>query len=432
MNAFINSYFTKFCPYFAIVKSIALRWSSLVPLFFLRHFYSVIFIIFINTYSFAAIASDVASDPKLEIMGAATYGALGKDYYIASLHVTDPSKDALTLLADNTHQKMMIKVIAKRWSSRKWKAQWQDNIVINNGVNTDADLAKAIVEFTEFPLGSLKAADEVIIEYVPGKGTRVYFNTHEMIRTDDAKLYFYLVNTWLGKFSLNRDFRAKITGSSAPEYELLAIINETFILTPARINEVDGWFISEEEKIRAERQQALLIAEAINKQQQQEVEKRKAEEQKKLNDIAQQKELLFAKQKEAEDNKSKEAERRSRGSLQYQMALQDYYQQLYLWQLQTHVNESVVYPESMDAISEKSSVRISFATDRNGSLLNFVNKTPGTSNIFIQEVVNRILVALKTSQRPPGIEGNRWSFTITYVFDPLLEKPRPLTKPQEP
>ena len=384
---------------------------------FLSTLYSLIIIIGINTYSSQVLSLDLTSEPKLKIKGVATYHALGKDYYIASIYVTDASQGVLALLADNQRQKMKIKVVTKRWSARKWKAQWQNNIVINNEVNTDPDLAQAIIDFTEFPKRGLRGADEVIIDYIPGEGTRVYFNTHEVITTENIKLYSYLANTWLGKFSLNRDFREKIAGASVLEYELLVKANET--LAQTRIDEVDAWFISKEEKRRIERAQELAKSRAIA--------------QKKFDKAAKQKEMLLAEQKKEELQKKTQAiEKPKRRSLQYQMAMQDYYQQLYLWQLQSKVNESVVYPEWTEEFSNKVLVEVSFATDLTGDFLNFVNKTPDVSNVLVQEVVNRILLALKESLRPAKLEGNRWSFTIRYLFDPTLKKAKRLTKPQQP
>ena len=382
---------------------------------YFRTLYSLIFITGINTYSSYVLSLDLTPEAKLEIKGSATYHALGKDYYIASLYVTDSSQDALALLADNQRQQMKIKVIAKRWSARKWKAQWQNNIVINNDVNTDPNLAQAIVDFTELPKSSLLASDEVIIDYIPSEGTRVYFNTHEVITTADIKLYSYLVNTWLGKFSLNRVFREKIAGASVPEHDLLVKGNET--LTQTRIDEVGAWFISKEEKRRVERAQELA--------------KKRALAQKKSDKAAKQKEMLLAEQKNAEP-KSKVITKPKRRGLQYQMDMQDYYQQSYLWQLQSKVNERVAYPEWTEALPESALVEVSFATDLTGNFLNFVNKTPDVSSVLVQEVVSSTLLALKESQRPPKLEGNRWSFTIRYLFDPSLKKVTALAKPQEP
>jgi outer membrane biosynthesis protein TonB len=378
------------------------------------------------------LSSGFTSEPKLAIKGTATYHALGKDYYIANLYVTDSSQDALALLAKNKRQKMKIKVIAKHWSARKWKAQWQNNIVINNEVNTDPELAQAILDFTDFPISSLRKGDEVIIDYIPNIGSRVYFNTHQVIMTEDVKLYSYLLNTWLGKFSLNRVFREKISGITVPEDKLLVKANEA--LAQDRIDEVDSWFISEEEKRRAERE--LLIAEAIKKQQQ-EVVKRKALAKKKSDEAAKKNKMLLAAQKEAEQKKAEQKKANAikkpkRRSLQYQMAMQDYYQQLYLWQLQSKVNKSVLYPKWTEDFSDKGLVEISFATDRAGDLLNVVNKTPDISSVLEQELVSNILLALKESPRPPELEGNRWSFTIHYLFDSTLKKRKPLSKPKAP
>ena len=395
-------------------------WS--VIRYFFHALYSLLLIIGVNTYSSQVLSLGITPEPKLEIKGAAAYDALGKEYYIASLYVTDSSQDALALLADNQRQKMKIKVIAKRWSARKWKAQWLNNIVINNNPNTDPNLEQAIATFTEFPKNNLLAADEVIIDYLPGEGTRVYFNTHEVISTDDNKLYSYLLNTWLGRFSLNRVFREKIAGASVPEYALLVKGNEA--LTQARIDEVDAWFISQEEKIRAVQAQELLIANIIEKQQQ-------ALARIKSDEAAKQRAIRLAEQKKAVP-KAEAIIRPKRRGLQYQMALQDYYQQLYLWQLQSKVNERVVYPDGTEAFPDKALVEVSFATDLTGNLLNFVNKTPDVSNVLTQEVVSGILLALKESQRPPDLEGNRWSFTIRYVFDPSGKRMASLDKPQAP
>jgi hypothetical protein len=48
-------------------------------------------------------------------------------------------------------------VIAKRWSARKWKAQWQNNIAINNSEAIDAELMAQLSHFTQFPKASLKS-----------------------------------------------------------------------------------------------------------------------------------------------------------------------------------------------------------------------------------------------------------------------------------
>ena len=394
----------------------------------------------------------------LELKGAAIYQELGKEYYIASLYLADPSQDALESLGRDQAQQMKIKVIAKRWSTRKWKAQWQNNIAINNAIDTDPKLAQAIANFTDFPLKSLRAGDEVIIDYVPNIGTRIYFNSHSVVTTDDIRLYSYLLNTWLGKFSPNRIFREKIAGIISPETELLVQIDKA--VSDKRILEAGAWFVSKEEKREAKRQQELLIAEELKKQKQEEINKRKALAKKKSEEQAKEKKRLLAQQKQADDLKRKQqskmislekqkqnsdqqyrqkladkkklVDKQKSQTLQNDLAMQDYYQQEYLWQLQSKINESVVYPPWAKQFSQKGPVELTFATDRSANLLNLVNKTPDTSKILVQEVERRLKLALEAMPRPPALKGERWSFTVKYLFDPSIKELVPLPKPKKP
>ncbi len=408
---------------------------------FHRFIYSLILIVGVNLYSAQILA--------LELKGAATYQELGKDYYIASLYVTDSSQDALELLAADKGQQMKIKVIAKRWSARKWKAQWQNNIAINNVVDADPSLAKAIVSFTEFPVSSLRAGDELIIDYVPNIGTTIHFNNHFVVTTKNKKLYAYLLNTWLGKFSPNRIFREKITGITIPETELLIMADKS--VTKDRIAEVGSWFVNEEETREANRKKELLIAEELKRQKQQELKQqelkqqelinRKALAKKKSDDKAKHEALLAAQKNQANERqqqskannvqKQKQLAAKKKRQ-QHAKAMQGYYKQLYLWQLQSKVNESVIYPPWAKQFSQQGPVELAFTTDRSSSLFNLVNNTPDTSKILVQEVERRLRLALEAIPRPAALKGDSWSFTIHYVFDPRVKELEPLPQPKKP
>lgn len=405
---------------------------------FHRFIYSLVLIVGVNLYSAQILA--------LELKGAAIYQELGKDYYIASLYVTDSSQDALELLAADKGQQMKIKVIAKRWSARKWKAQWQNNIAINNVVDADPGLAKAIVSFTEFPVSSLRAGDELIIDYVPNIGTTIHFNNHFVVTTKNKKLYAYLLNTWLGKFSPNRIFREKITGTIPPETELLIMADKS--VTKDRIAEVSSWFVNEEETREANRKKELLIAEELKRQKQQELKQqelinRKALAKKKFDEKAKQEALLAAQKNQANERQRQQQSKANNLEKQKQLAakkkrqqhakaMQGYYKQLYLWQLQSKVNESVIYPPWAKQFSQQGPVELAFTTDRSSSLFNLVNNTPDTSKILVQEVERRLRLALEAIPRPAALKGDSWDFTIHYVFDPRVKELEPLPQPKKP
>lgn len=408
---------------------------------FSRIIYSFILVFGINLYSAQVFA--------LQLKGVATYQELGKDYYIASLNVTDSSQDALELLAADKGQQMKIKVIAKRWSSRKWKAQWQNNIAINNVVDVDPNLAKAIVSFTEFPLDSLRAGDELIIDYVPNIGTTIHFNNYLVVATEDKKLYAYLLNTWLGKFSPNRIFREKMTGISIPETDLLIMANKS--VSKNRIAEVSTWFVSEEEKRKASREKELLAIEAKEKERQKKLsvdlalakklseEKSKQEalqlaQKKKSESLKQQSKAssLEKQQKKNRELKKKQQQLAAKKQKQYAQSMQSYYQKMYLWQLQSKINESVIYPPWAKQFSHKGPVELSFTTDRSSNMINLINNTPDTSNILVQEVERRLRLALESVPRPEPLRGDSWGFTVNYLFSPSANELEPLPEPKKP
>ena len=358
----------------------------------------------ILTISISLISSPVFA---LELKGIANYQALGKSYYIASLYVEDITQDLSEQLAQNKPQKMVIKVTAKRWSSRKWKAQWQDNIAINNTADDELQLTRAIAIFTEFPMGSLRLGDEIVIEYTAALGTNIYFNSHHIITTNSPKLFQHLVNTWIGKYPPDRIFRDQIEGAVAPDSELLAQLDQP--VSEKRIAQVATWFITEEQKQAAQRLKQQLIAEELRKQEQAEAER--------------QARILAAQTLEEELIKNQQLVSEPKSlSLQQDLAMQDYYQELYLWLLQDNINESIVYPPWAKQFSYAGLVELSFATDSDARLLNVVNKTPETSLILSQEVGRRLQLALEVVTRPPELRGERWSFTVKYEFDPAVEK----------
>ncbi len=342
----------------------------------------------------------------LELKGIANYQALGKSYYIAGLYVNDITQDLAEELAQNKHQKMVIKVTSKRWSSRKWKAQWQDNIAINNTADDELQLTRAIAIFTEFPAGSLRLGDEIVIEYTASLGTNIYFNSHHIITTNSPKLFQHLVNTWIGKYPPDRIFRDQIEGAVAPDPELLAQLDQP--VSEKRIAQVATWFITEEQKQAAQRLKDQLIADELRKKEQVEVDR--------------QARILAAQKQEERIKKQQLASESKELSLQQDLAMQDYYQELYLWRLQNKINESIVYPPWAKQFSYAGPVELSFATDSDAKLLNVVNKTPDTSLILSQEVGRRLQLALEVVVRPPELRGERWSFTVKYEFDPAIEK----------
>ncbi len=421
----------------------------------------LVFLFLLTGSVYAEELSSDFSDADLSIRGAAIYQELGRDYYVGSLYLADKTSASNTLLDYAGRQRIKIKVIAKRWSARKWKAQWQNNIAINNSETINAELMEQLSHFTQFPKSSLKKLDEILIDYFPETGSKVTFNGHIVLETSNKDFYKAILNTWLGKFSPNRVFREKISGQIAVEEQLIVL--SASLVDEKRIAKVANWFVGstnitldpEKERQQVQRLQkeknaklkadqekkeqlaekqaeekrlALAKAEKIEQERKrkawlakQVAEKKRKLEQKKL---AQEK---LARQKLMQQKLAQEKAEKERQNKQNQ---QDYLYKLYQYELQSKINESVQYPPWARQFNQEGKVIIDFTLDRSGSLLSLEKHRSLASKILLQEVEKRLALIIETHLAPKDLIGESWPFSVQYEFklsqpeQPIIEKPQ--------
>jgi outer membrane biosynthesis protein TonB len=405
----------------------------------------------------------VEQQTSFQTKGIAVYKELGIEYYVASLNLADINTAKSELLQYRGDQSLSIKVTAKRWSPRKWKAQWQNNIAINNEPSSDAELISQLAHFSQFPKASLKRGDEVIVTYSETAGSHVLFNGYSVLSTKNKIFYDYILNTWLGKFSPNRIFRDKISGQTALDAALIDISQQPVEL--ARITKVKSWFspgtASESEKkkqkLLAQQQKENLVKKqnkqaAVKKAQlEQKIKTEQANLEKSLQEAkARKKAKLIADQK-AKDRKEKEQKERMRKKLLAQQAqdkkkrlalveaekikLRKQYKQKYLyefyqWQLQAKINESIVYPPWARQFSQEGRVALEFELNRAGNISSMNSSKSLASKILLQEVEKRLNILVESNGVPKELEGESWQFNINYVFDLSRTEQIELIKPQ--
>lgn len=390
----------------------------------------------------------------LEVKGIASYQELGVEYYVASLHLKDVGYNSAEILNYEGWQRLKIKVTAKRWSARKWKAQWQNNIAINNLVSDQAALNRQLALFTEFPKSSFVPNDEVIVEYLPEQGSLVTFNGHLVLKTADKQFYNYILNTWLGKFSPNRIFREQISGVQLPDAVLVNKSSQP--ASSQRIKAVEKWFLTAEEKrlakLEKDKEAERRRQEAIRADN---IEKQKIAEQKKR-ELQRQEQLLAAKRiaqlaREEKDQKAQqilqekaqavEKDKQEKQRLALQEAelarlkilnQQKYFYQLYQWEVRTRVNETAAYPPWAKQFNHQGVVEIDFSVNRSRAISNLTHQGEDISPILQQEVEKRLRLAVEAIALPKGLKGEKWSFSLRYVFDLALTEQETLLKPLKP
>ena len=398
-----------------------------------------------------------ASSPALDAKGAAIYEELGIEYYIASLYVEDSDAAGQNVAAYNGPQQINIKVTTKRWSARKWKAQWQNNIAINNAPSNDQELNEDLALFTEFPQGSLLRGDEVIVTYHPASGSELLFNGYSVFETQDKQFYSYLLNTWLGKFSPNRVFREKISGQE--KLNLVLVQSSHQELDSERKRKTRTWFTANNTPSSGDSSVALLAANALKESQENELQQKKLknadsqksqqrlEGQKQQRKLQQEKEKaekqrlaeLQAKKKAEKEKQLKAEQEKKRRALKAKEAKklkaeqqQAYYYDLYQWELATKVNETVSYPPWARQFNHQGTVDLTFTVNRSGVILEKTIAASDVSKILIQEVENKVKLAVELLAVPKDLKGDKWTFSIHYVFDLSNPEQEALLKPLAP
>lgn len=397
-----------------------------------------------------------ASSPALEAKGAAVYQELGIEYYIASLYVEDAEAADPQVIAYDGPQQIKIKVTTKRWSARKWKAQWQNNIAINNTPSSDPALNADLALFTEFPQASLIKGDEVVVAYHPASGSELLFNGHSVLTTQDKQFYSYLLNTWLGKFSPNRIFREQISGQEKLNLKLVQSSHQE--LDAERKQAILAWFTPQASASVNEPSDALVAASALvenqesESQSQTDVKSQKnqqraaAQKQRKLQQekenaekqrLAKQQQIKQQAKKKAENDKRlKAAQEKKRLALKAQedkklkeAQRQQYYYDVFQWELATKVNETVSYPPWARQFNHQGVVDLTFTINRSGLILEKNIAASDVSKILIQEVENKVKLAVELLAVPKELKGDQWRFRVHYVFDLSNPEQEALVKP---
>ena len=426
-----------------------------------------------------------AQEPVLN--GSAVYQQLTRDYYLAGLWLPQPSSDPDYIYDASTSRTMQIVVIAERWSPRKWTAQWQNNIAINNDLNAlTEDTRTALATFTSLLKEDLRSGDEIRIEYTPGEsiseggtqgegtqgtGTRVLLNRETAVQTSDAGLFNLLLNTWIGKLPPSREFRQQILGmgeTTLRQQHFSQLFNHP--LPAERLSLFSTWQAAEKARQQAEerqRQQQLAAARALELQRQQ--AEQRAQEQRLREQQEQQEEAARVKQQQEEERQRQEkiqaatdeAERivlqrdnelrnaqlyaaadqaktlvgktsNALGERKTAITLtreQSYYLQLLQWQLQRATAEEVVYPGWARQFSQQGLAQLDFTLQRDQQITNLRVRDSRVGTLLTQELERALKKTVATTPVPEALAGEQWPLTVYYRFtldnQPQQEEPAP-------
>ena len=410
------------------------------------------FLALLAGFSFISVAAD------LKINGIASYQELNKEYYVGALLLEDSLSNVEEITAYKERKQMKLLVTTSRWSVRLWQQQWQNNIAINNAIiNNDPKLQQDLEFFTSFLKDKLIKGDELVIDYTPGRGTRIKLNNYPVIKTNNDKIFNYLLNTWIGKLPPSREFKSRIVNLAldATTREMVSRLDGN-VLSEHRVNVISQWYEEpKKELVVAKKTKPVKKSTDSDKQNKKKEERKKSHKKLEMAKIEKQKSLAKKKQiakekkerlkreklaekKRAAREKAEKAARAAKLKLakvqekkEAQLA-QYYFRDLYQWQLRQAIQGEVTYPAWAKQFSQEGLVEAKFTINRKGKVTSVNLLDEAVPKMLGAEVDKAIRKAGLKTLPPKKLEGKDWSFTVTYEFNLKDKTQKKLQAPQKP
>ena len=131
--------------------------------------------------------------------------------YIAALYVTQASHKADDIINSNGPKRMLMHFLYDEVPLEKLVDGWNEGFEDNLSKAEQKSLAADIKQFNQM-FESLKAGDEVELDYLPGKGTRVTIKGVEKGVIKGAEFNRALLKIWLGEEPVTEELKEALLG----------------------------------------------------------------------------------------------------------------------------------------------------------------------------------------------------------------------------
>ncbi|MGB8516414.1 MAG: chalcone isomerase family protein [Gallionella sp.] len=152
-------------------------------------------------------------DSKLQLNGAGVRVKIIIDVYIAALYLEKQTNKAEEVLADAGNKRVMLRMLYGMKSSRLLNAM-KDAIDDNNSaaelVLLDTRLKKFYAVLEAMP--GVTPGDVILLDYVPGTGTKVTINGTVRGVVEGADFYRALLKIWLGDKPVQSELKKDLLG----------------------------------------------------------------------------------------------------------------------------------------------------------------------------------------------------------------------------
>jgi hypothetical protein len=131
--------------------------------------------------------------------------------YVAALYVIEPSQDAEKLLAHAGAKRMMMHMLYDEVAREKLVQAWQEGLEKNLAASELQVLQPRLQRFYAL-FDTVRKNDVVLIDYVPGTGTRVTIRNQLRGVVEGEDIYRAILSVWIGKEPATDELKAGLLG----------------------------------------------------------------------------------------------------------------------------------------------------------------------------------------------------------------------------
>ena len=400
---------------------------------FIISFFAVLISLFVGP----AVANN-----GLTLQSLAAYHELNKEYYLAGIYAESPFSSVEEFHQMPGDKRLVIKVTTRRWTPRRFDMMWKQDIAINNDLSANLAITEAILSFTEAPTENLQVGDTIVIDRPAGEGTRIWINNSLWLESDQAELFTYFANAWLGEVPTSRLFQDTLFKGAPLDEQTLARYQS--LQAPAeRADLLNHWqqqrqTESAQQQAEAERQaREEAEAQAAERARQQAAARAAAEAEAEAARLAQRRAdaeaaaraeadaqararaeaaAREAEAAEAESLARAEAEREAAQRAEREAEALQYYRAVYHWDLLRKVYARVNYPDWARQLGQEADVQTEIIINPDGDLQRIVSVTPGNAGLLGQALTAAIEQAAPFAPLPEALPNGAHRLSVSYPF----------------
>ena len=143
----------------------------------------------------------------LQLNGVASHEVLRRELYIGALYLPTLEHNSEVILAHPGRVRMELRILADRWSPRGFAELWNPAININNDVAALNKWSNQIGNFTNVLPESLVYGDQLVINFIPKRGTFISVNGTQLLNIKGDAFFPLLLRTWIGLRPPSSDFK---------------------------------------------------------------------------------------------------------------------------------------------------------------------------------------------------------------------------------